>query len=399
MATEELAPEVEETEGDEAHDIDSSSGSMEDDFKAIFGDAEPADSEGDEEDGDEESTSDTVKRVFKEAEAENTGQTPQAEQQQPQELQQQQESSSSVVQDGVTPPARFSPEAKKMFSNIKSKTLRKEIQRTVKDLETGQVKAINEEKQKLSQVLQQEARKLHHHYTQEVQKVAGMQAAIEPYIDKLTFNGKMPLSQSIGELAATHAKLSSDKPEVAIPELKRIAGYLSKRFKQPPEALLGLANSATVQNDQTIQTLQQQLQHVTSELNRIKAQPQIDHIRSEVEAARQERDEAGRHLWPELHDSNFLVRVNPLVEQIMRANPGMSYGNAHKQAVLISRGTPQVHQAPRLPAATTTNKPSGVSSGSVRGRSANSSGQVDIIKDAPKTGSIREDWDYIRRSM
>ena len=409
MEEKELAQDTVE-EGDEDENLDSSDGSLDSDFKAIFGDSEEADSDEGESDssGEAESTSETVERVFEEGKEQQAAKDPinqqgkaEKQQQEPQE-QTQQESETVVDEDGVTPPARLTAQEKQIFSNIKSKTLRKSIQRMIRDHEAGQVKAINEQKQRLSQALQQEQRKLHAQYSQAEQHVQSIRQAIEPHLDRLTFGGKIPVSQAIGELAVTQSTLSRNDPQVAVPELKRVAGYLSKRFQTTPEQLLGLAHDASTQNNEQFKALQDQLKAVTSELNQLKAQPQIDRIRQEVNAVRQEKDGAGRALYPELHDVNFLVRVNPLVEQIMRANPGMTYGDAHRQAVLISRGTPQNQTAQSFPAATTQsngNKPSGVSSGSVRGRSAAPSGKVDIVKDAPPSGSVHDDWDYIRRSM
>ena len=406
MEKQELAQEVDEESTDTP---DEGSGSIADDFKQVFGehaelgdeDFEPGSDDEDEPEEEDETTSEAVSRVFDEAKGEGEADGEEGEAEEPESELEQTTEGQTVELDGITPPARLTAEEKKVFANLRTKTMRKAVQKMFANHESGQTKFINQEKERLQGILQQEAQKLNQQYTQAAQQVHGIRQAVEPYLDKLTFNGKIPISQGIGELAATHAKLSSNDPKVAVPEIQRIAGYLSKRFQVEPEQLFSLAPE-TVGQPSEVKSLQTEIEALRSQIGQLRQQPQIDRIRAEVNSVRQEVDGAGNLMWPELQDPQYVARVNPLVEQIMRANPQMGYGAAHKQAVLINRGQPQINQAPRLPAATTGtngNKPSGGSSGSVRGRSATPSGKVDIVKDAPQTGSIKDDWEYINRSM
>lgn len=392
MEETELAPEVEGSEELEANEeVPESDGSIDEDFKVAFGalDEELEDDAEEEEEPDdaEETTSETVGRVFEQGREEQGEQKPEP---QPTE------------DDGATPPARLNAQEKKIFSNIKSKTLRKSIQRMFKDHEAGQSKLIQDEKQKLAQAFLHHKNSLQKQYHEAAQQVHGIRQAVEPFLDKLTFNGRKPLHEGIGELAATHAKLSSEDPKVAVPELKRIAGYLSKRFQTTPEQIFSLVDTQSSETNSQVRAMQDQLKQLQSELYRVKAQPQIERVQAELNSVRQEKDEVGRLAYPELHDQNFLAQANPLVESILRNSPGISVGNAYKEAVRLRRGQSQAQYTPRPPAATTQTsvKPSGVQgSGSVRGKSAAPSGKVDIIKEAPKSGSIEDDWDYIRRTM
>lgn len=398
MEEEKLAPEVEEElDSEEEESSTSGDGSLDDDFRAAFGES----SEDETEDGSED-TRETIDRVFEEGKKEQGEKDPIKDQKPPEELQPQ-VAKQEVSEDGVTPPQRLSANEKKIFSNIKSKSLRKGIQRMFKEHEAGQTKLINQERARLHGLFEQERGKLHRTYTEETQKVQSIRAAVEPHVDRLTFGGRMPISQAIGELATTHAKLTSDDPTVALGELKRISDRVAKRFNRTAENAFQNIDTSAQEATERESRLQKEIDDLKLQLGQVRAQPHIDRVRAEVDSARQERGVDGRLLYPELHDVNFLVQVNPLVEQIMRANPRLNYGEAHKQAVLIRRGQPQNHQqVPRLPAAATQtngNKPSGVSSGSVRGRSASPNGKFDIVKDAPKTGSIHDDWEYVRRSM
>jgi hypothetical protein len=64
-------------------------------------------------------------------------------------------------------------------------------------------------------------------------------------------------------------------------------------------------------------------------------QTQVNTAVSQIEAVRNERDAAGRFIFPKMHDQNFLeTQIKPLAMTMMQQQPGLNWGEAARRAYL-----------------------------------------------------------------
>ena len=138
--------------------------------------------------------------------------------------------------------------------------------------------------------------------------------------------------------------------------------------------------------------LQKKLDSVTSYLDGTRQQ-QVQSVASravsEMEEARNQRDQSGRYLYPELHDVNFLERTKSLVPALAKNFPELDHGALLVRArnILVGQngGLAQVNQ-PRLPQQSQTRVSPTDADVSVRGKSAPVvSGQMDDIPESALT--------------
>ena len=158
------------------------------------------------------------------------------------------------------------------------------------------------------------------------------------------------------------AQIGLNKEKIAaILEIAKGNGFSGEDIKQHPEFV----------------SLQERFNALESKITGAEQKTldaQVNSIVSEMEAVRDERNSAGQYLYPKLHDGEYLEQVKPLVSALVRAIPGLSYGEALKRAYHTIEGqngnsiqTPQ----PRLSAAQLgRTERSAAAVASVRGRSA-----------------------------
>jgi hypothetical protein len=289
----------------------------------------------------------------------------------------------------LSPPERFTARAKELFHNL-PKGLKRELNKTVRDLEGMGTKAT------------QQARQLE----AETRDVA---EAVRPF-ERLWAERGLRRSEAIGALAAAHEKLIN--PQTAVPTwlgIGRDMGIGEDVLQAIAQHLGGGQSAATpppiTQHPEFVNS-QNELRELKSWVEQKKNQEIQDAARpivDEMSAVRDERDPvSGQYLRPELHDPDFLGRTKPLVSELVRTTPGLGYGEALKRVYYsltgrfpgASGGTNQT----RLPASDTQRR-AAQAAVSVRGRSAPSSGGMSVPDSIPNSArdTVRLALDQLRR--
>lgn len=264
----------------------------------------------------------------------------------------------------LEPPNRFQAPSKELFNKLPA-GLKKELNRTIKDLE-AQATRSNQE------------------YSKATNEVRGYLEAVQPYIQDW---GRMGFSGpgGVAALAATQAKLLNPQTreqtflELASDlQLSHLIGKGDGAAPNGAEAASDISNHPTVkalQNENN--ALRQKVDLVFNNFQQTQ-QTQFDAgaqgIATEMMAVRDEQDQAGRYRHPELHDEAFLESTKPLVSALIGTVPGISYGDALRRSWSMLTGKPlttstQPNQA-RLPAAGNTNSRAASAAVTVRGRGA-----------------------------
>jgi hypothetical protein len=218
----------------------------------------------------------------------------------------------------LSPPERLKPEAKKLFQNLPI-GLKKELHRTVKDLEAG----FTRNQQRVQQELAQER-----------ESVRGVHEAIQPYLSKWGASGHSATS-AIAALASAQEKLTN--PETS---LQTYYG-LGKDLGIPEDVLTVLANHiqgggqkaapATIDLDQhpKFQELQGKYDHVQSYIRQQEMAPVVQ----ELTAVQQEIDPAsGKLKYPELQDDDYFQSLRPRVLELVEIEPGKTLSDHLRQA-------------------------------------------------------------------
>lgn len=207
--------------------------------------------------------------------------------------------------------------------------------------------------------------------------------AVRPYLlahPELTEAG-FTESRLVGALVAAHQRLTDPKTQrQALAELAQQQGLDSNIV----QAILGgqQGAAADISSHPEIAALRDRVARAESYQQQVQQQQfngAVSGIVSEMEAVRNEMDASGRYLYPELHDAAFLEGCKPLVSALVRALPGISYGDAFKRAYFTLKGqfgnSPQGIQT-RLPATNNQQERAQQAAVSVRGRSAPSNGNT-----------------------
>ena len=236
--------------------------------------------------------------------------------------------------------------------------------------------------------------------------------AVRPYLlahPELSEQGYTE-SRLVAALVAAHQRLTDPKTakqtwlelgtQVGVD--RDVLASLTSQFSQD-----GNANYDISKHPQFL-SLQEKLNQVSSKIDgaeKQKFEGSVQRILSEMEAVREERDSSGRYLYPKLHDDVFLGQVKPLVSALVRALPGLNYGDALKRAYQTVEGqtgnSTQVSQT-RFPGNNEQLARAQNAAVSVRGRSSLNSSPGSVIE-IPKEalGSARESvrWalDQLRR--
>lgn len=321
-----------------------------------------------------ETAAETAKRIHDELSSRGTDQDPEKgtespEKADPRQLNKKQEE----FDPELSPPARLNAKEKEVFNNL-PKGLKRAYHRAIRDTEATFTKAQMELVPKLREY-------------QTIDEV------VSPFLSEWASQG-VSKSQAIAQLVGTHAALKD--PNQKVGKFK----WLMQNCGIRPEDLLedgAQHTGATLENDPRYQAL---LQEVTSLRNQVypilnnytqaqeAAEAQaVNGALAEMQAVRDERDAAGRYLYPHLHDADFLNnKARPLVSVLVETTPGLGYGEALRRAhdILVNgrpRDLAQGNQAKPLQRTFNTQSRTITPSPSVRGRSATAS--AGLVSDIP----------------
>lgn len=275
----------------------------------------------------------------------------------------------------LLPPERFSAKAKQAFINA-PKGVRRELNRAVKDLEA------------MASRTNQEAHAV-------LREWSPLREAIQPFASKWAEMG-VGVVPGVLQLAAVQQKLTDPNEQVREAEYLKLAARsridivkLAKLEQQrrgiPLSEDGGINTHPAFQQQQQDSPLLSKLQSLESQIEQLTLEREVAPLVSEMEQVRNEKDPTtGRLLRPALQDEAFLNSVKPLVSEKVRTVPGLSYGEALKQAhderLKQILGDSYLASPSRSPASTQqTNRALGAGF-SVRGRSAPSltSSEVEI---------------------
>jgi hypothetical protein len=294
----------------------------------------------------------------------------------------------------LSPPERFTARAKELFHNL-PKGLKRELNKTVKDLEGMGTKATQQARQ-----LETETRDL--------------AESVRPF-ERVWAERGLRRAEAISALAAAHEKLIN--PQTAVPTwlgigrdmgikedvLQAIQEHLSGGQPQQGQAA-GVPDISShpefVNSQKQIAQLSSWVEQQRSREIQAAAKPIVD----EMAAVRDERNPvSGQYLRPELHDPEFLGRTKPLVSELVRITPGLGYGEALKRVYSSLTGnypaaSAQGMNQTRLPASDT-QKRAAQAAVSVRGRSAPSNGGMSVPDSIPNSArdTVRLALDQLRR--
>lgn len=336
-----------------------------------------------------ESVRDTTERIFKKLQTKTKGERNQdgTNPEKPTDAPDQ-EATNRALEDfdpELEPPARFNGRAKQLFNNL-PKGLKRELNKTVRDLEALGTRERQAEKQQIEQ---------------ERQSVSAIHAAVAPYLPKW----ERPAAQAIAELAAAHEKLTN--PETSFREYVKlgqllghdVSHYTQQLEQKDPSFIDVTSNPAIKSVIDTNNKLMQWKQQIEAQQTRQDA----DRIFSELESVRQERDPAsGRQRWPELYDEVSLQRVKSLVSVMVGNGTATSYADAARKAVIALRGdsSPQPSipiNRNSLPAAESS-RPSAALS--VRSRSAPAVGNQLTSEPPPEAlGNVRSTTEWVYEQL
>lgn len=145
--------------------------------------------------------------------------------------------------------------------------------------------------------------------------------------------------QAVAELCATQDLITKDP--------LRAMHILSTKTGVTPEMLHAYRQTGQAPQMQQHQQQQHQQQGPLSKedirnifletTQQQQSQQQLHAAVSEVEALRNETNSSGQYLFPELWDAAYLKRVEPLVEDIRRTQPQISWAEATKKALQTVR--------------------------------------------------------------
>lgn len=239
----------------------------------------------------------------------------------------------------LSPPERLDAASKQMFNNL-PKGLKRAYHKAIKDLESGS------SKERETVIAQR-------------QEIQSIKDAALPFAGEWAEKGRT-IPQAIAELGAFQRKLAS--PDIAVREKT----YL-QLARQAKVDLVKLANQAMGRESESstsnnlpdiaahplvaelkneIAHLREQIQPVQSmyqQQQQLQIDAETDTIVSEVETVRNEKDPAsGQYRYPELFDEAFLGRMIPLVSDLRRNVPTLSWGAAYREAhrIMTGRGNP-----------------------------------------------------------
>lgn len=239
------------------------------------------------------------------------------------------EPSSTVNQsiDEVAAPERFSAAAKEAWSKTPAE-VRKEFPKMIRDMQG--------------------------HFTRKLQEVTGKQReaagileAIKPFEKEWAARG-VNRGQAVAALAYDyHLKVTDPKRSIA--ETARRAGI--DLFDLAEEVAGG--ESGRSQGSQghvdisqhpqfiALQNQTQQLNNYIGQQRQAAVQADAKGIAEEIRSLRQERNPDGSQRFPAMNNPEFFKSVKPLVSNLRRISPGLSWAEAFRRAYFTLEGYPQ----------------------------------------------------------
>lgn len=268
-------------------------------------------------------------------------------------LEKQPEIDADALDPELQPPERLSPKAKLAFQNL-PKGLKREIHKTIKDVEAGGTKVV------------QEARK-------EAEEVRHIREAVASFVGDWADRG-FTVPQGIMQLARVQQKLTN--PETKLSTFIAIGRDLGIAPEHIAEHLSGKSGAAPapLTSHPEFTALQNETKQLRSEIEQRNLAQSVQPIVQEMNAVRHEVDPtSGKFRYPELHDESYLESLKTRVTELVGNGSGLSVGQALLQAnterkqALFGHSLPAQSTTTRIPASAPQNNRAQLAAVSVRG--------------------------------
>lgn len=174
----------------------------------------------------------------------------------------------------------------------------------------------------------------------EKNRYTGVNQVLDHYVTKWGVQGLTP-DQAVTEFAATYDDIIQRGPAAFVTMIQK-AGYT---IDDIVDAAIG--GQAPQQQQQNRQQIAPEIKGLTEKVDSLYnyfnqsqqsvQQRALQAAVSEVNAVKLETDANGTYLYPELHDASQVQRVQPLVEDLRKSQPSISWSEATKRAVQTLR--------------------------------------------------------------
>lgn len=185
---------------------------------------------------------------------------------------------------------------------------------------------------------------------QQLAEVKEVKEVADKYISKLNV-GNFTKGQVVEQLFKFQERINEDD-EGAILEMMQHRGitleHLQKRLQGGQAPQPRPVQQQPQNNNLTPAELERYLEQREQRLAQSRASQSAT---EEVSSLMRETDANGNYLYRELHDPVYIQRIQPLVTYFRDSNPGISWGEIYKRAVLqdrFARGVPTAPVSPRL---------------------------------------------------
>lgn len=216
----------------------------------------------------------------------------------------------------LEPPQRFPVEKKEWF-NKQAREVQEEVVKGWGEIESHTTRLwqdLNREKNEVAQINQ----------------------VIKHYAPQFHEQG-LTEAQAVAELCATYANLRN-QPLQTVDKMLTKMGITPEQlyeFRQNGRQSQGIqqnqnqSQNSGLTREELLSILQQRDQETQSQIALNSAVSEVNQVKNQV-------GNDGRYLYPELHDSNQVERIKPLVEAV-RKTQQLSWGEATKQAIQTLR--------------------------------------------------------------
>lgn len=219
-------------------------------------------------------------------------------------------------------PQRFNAQEKEWFNKLEP-TVQKHVAEIVNNFEGHRTKGL------------QEIAAAKQHY-------GAIDELVRTYTPKWNLQNMHPVA-ALRELCAVQDLIVADPVSGCAEVLRRagvsledLAAYAQGgQVRQPAQR----PQNSQLTRDDIVAVLRQEMQQAQQQQTLQGAVAEVRNLSSEM-------DQSGRYLWPELHDSNRIEGLKPLVDYCRRTTPGLSWSEATKQAILLTRGQPAASGSP-----------------------------------------------------
>lgn len=179
----------------------------------------------------------------------------------------------------------------------------------------------------------------------------GIIEAVNPFATSWAERG-FTVPAAVAALAAANEKLLNEKTREST--FLNLGNDLQVDWERMAALARGEEKpAASVASHPEITALREELNALKSEREQVRSKQlneSVQGIVSEMAAVRDEQDQFGRYLYPEMHEEGFFERAKPLVSALRATIPGLSYGEALKRAYSSITGRPAGNSAQQSPA-------------------------------------------------